>query len=162
MPLGGAVTVAGSLTAAIGLALALHAQRRRAGDRLAGHGQAMTPWFGREQRGRMMGIWSTCYQVGGLAAGALAAALLKRVDWRAASRCPPPGSRSWAGSCCWRSPRPRGRPRGRRQAQRAAQLVPDPVLWSLGLVLLLPEAHPLHLLFWLPFYLERSLGYARG
>lgn len=39
-------------------------------------------WFRRRQRGSVLGVWSTCYQVGSLAATALAAWLLGRLGWR--------------------------------------------------------------------------------
>ncbi len=39
-------------------------------------------WFRREQRGSVLGVWSTCYQIGSLAATALAAYLLGRAGWR--------------------------------------------------------------------------------
>lgn len=39
-------------------------------------------WFRRQQRGSVLGVWSTCYQVGSLAGTALAAWLLGRLGWR--------------------------------------------------------------------------------
>lgn len=39
-------------------------------------------WFKREQRGSIMGIWATCYQVGSVAASAFAAFLLGAAGWR--------------------------------------------------------------------------------
>lgn len=39
-------------------------------------------WFRREQRGSVLGLWSTCYQVGSLVSTALAAYLLGRLGWR--------------------------------------------------------------------------------
>ena len=39
-------------------------------------------WFRREQRGSILGVWSTCYQVGSFAATAFAAYLLGRAGWR--------------------------------------------------------------------------------
>ncbi len=39
-------------------------------------------WFRRTQRGSVLGIWSTCYQVGSLAASAFAAYVLGRWGWR--------------------------------------------------------------------------------
>ena len=42
----------------------------------------MASWFGREERGRVMGLWSTCYQVGGVAANTLAAWVLGHYGWR--------------------------------------------------------------------------------
>ncbi len=39
-------------------------------------------WFRREERGTVLGVWSTCYQVGSLVSTALAAYLLGRLGWR--------------------------------------------------------------------------------
>ncbi len=42
----------------------------------------MASWFGRAERGRVMGFWATCYQVGGVVANTLAAAVLGALGWR--------------------------------------------------------------------------------
>ena len=47
-----------------------------------GNVAAMAPWFGRRERGTVMGLWSTCYQLGSVAAKAFAAFLLGWVGWR--------------------------------------------------------------------------------
>ena len=39
-------------------------------------------WFKREQRGRVLGFWSTCYQLGSVLASLLAAYLLGAYGWR--------------------------------------------------------------------------------
>jgi sugar phosphate permease len=39
-------------------------------------------WFRREQRGSVLGVWATCYQVGSLVSTAFAAYLLGRAGWR--------------------------------------------------------------------------------
>ena len=39
-------------------------------------------WFRREQRGSILGVWSTCYQLGSLMSTAFAAYLLGRAGWR--------------------------------------------------------------------------------
>jgi sugar phosphate permease len=39
-------------------------------------------WFARKQRGSILGLWSTCYQVGSVAATAFAAYLLGVAGWR--------------------------------------------------------------------------------
>lgn len=46
--------------------------------------KAMAGWTSAHERGRVMGLWSTCYQVGGIAATALATYLLAQSGWRAA------------------------------------------------------------------------------
>ena len=50
--------------------------------------KAMAPWFPARSRGKVMGFWCTCYQVGGIAATALATVLLVKVGWRWAFRVP--------------------------------------------------------------------------
>ena len=42
----------------------------------------MAAWFGRAERGRVMGFWATCYQVGGVAANTMAAWVLGAYGWR--------------------------------------------------------------------------------
>ncbi|HEY5147983.1 MAG TPA: MFS transporter, partial [Polyangiaceae bacterium] len=49
-----------------------------------GNVKAMQEWTTPERRGRVMGVWATCYQVGGIAATAFAAWLLAHFGWRAA------------------------------------------------------------------------------
>ncbi len=49
-----------------------------------GNVKAMQEWTTPATRGRVMGVWATCYQVGGIAATAFAAAMLARGGWRAA------------------------------------------------------------------------------
>lgn len=39
-------------------------------------------WFRREQRGSILGVWSTCYQLGSLVSTAFAAYMLGRAGWR--------------------------------------------------------------------------------
>lgn len=49
-----------------------------------GNIKAMAEWTTPERRGRVMGLWATCYQVGGIAATAFATMLLGRFGWRSA------------------------------------------------------------------------------
>ena len=151
----------GSASAAAGLALSLALNGVAQATGWPGTVQAMTPFFGRAQRGWIMGLWSTCYQVGGLAAGALCAALLKSIDWRAAYTLPALWVALVGGLVLLALPEGARATAGERQAARA-RLVRDPVFWSLGLAYFCLKLIRYSLLFWLPFYLERSLGYARG
>jgi len=43
---------------------------------------AIAPWFRRAERGTVMGFWSTCYQLGSVAAKAFAAFMLGWLGWR--------------------------------------------------------------------------------
>ncbi|MEP7124848.1 MAG: MFS transporter [Byssovorax sp.] len=49
-----------------------------------GNVKAMAEWVPSAQRGRTMGLWSTCYQVGGIVASLVATRLLKAYGWRGA------------------------------------------------------------------------------
>lgn len=44
--------------------------------------KAMGAWFSARERGTVMGVWSTCYQLGGLAATAVATFLFVHFGWR--------------------------------------------------------------------------------
>lgn len=44
----------------------------------------MASWFNRQERGRVMGIWATNFQAGGVAANWLTALVLGHFDWRTA------------------------------------------------------------------------------
>ncbi|HEY3493462.1 MAG TPA: MFS transporter, partial [Polyangiaceae bacterium] len=48
-----------------------------------GNTRVMAEWTTVAQRGTVMGIWSTCYQVGGVAATFLAGEVAERYGWRA-------------------------------------------------------------------------------
>jgi MFS transporter, OPA family, glycerol-3-phosphate transporter len=48
----------------------------------SGNVGTMAHWFRRAERGQVMGLWSTCYQVGGAAAKAFAAFMLGLLGWR--------------------------------------------------------------------------------
>lgn len=48
----------------------------------SGNVGTMAHWFRREERGRVMGFWSTCYQIGGVLAKAFAAMMLGYAGWR--------------------------------------------------------------------------------
>lgn len=123
--------------------------------------KAMTPWFESRERGLVMGLWSTCYQVGGLVAGALAAYVLKHHGWRS-SFIVPAVAVAVAGTVvllflpdapAQGAPSPQKEPR---------RLVRDPALWSLSGAYFCLKLIRYSLLFWLPYYLEKSLHYARG
>src|SRR4029079_914961 len=47
-----------------------------------GNGKAMAAWFSARRGAEVLGWWSTCYQVGGLAATFLAAKMIHWFDWR--------------------------------------------------------------------------------
>jgi sugar phosphate permease len=141
-----------------------------------GNVKAMQQWTTPESRGRVMGVWATCYQVGGIAATAFAASMLARGGWRAAyfgpavviaavaflvltlvpaqppqsgSRDDPPDSGA--------APTPEEADRDR-SARRAVAL--SATVWWYGASYFFIKLIRYSLLFWLPFYLETVLRYA--
>jgi len=130
--------------------------------------RAMAEWTTAENRRRVMAVWCTCYQVGGLAATAGASYLL-RFGWQWAFFAPAvamtvvgfavlgllapgPGSAPDAMSM----PPPADVDR-RRAAVRAA--LRSPVLYSFGVSYFAIKLIRYSLLFWLPYYLSDSLAY---
>ena len=138
--------------------------------------KAMQPWFGRQDRGRVMGLWCTNYQVGGLVATALATFLLASYGWRSAFLVPaalvavvgvvvflflverpedaglPPVDPDPA------APAPAGGvPAADPYSLRA--LLRLPALWALGGAYFGLKLIRYSLLFWLPFYLKQELHY---
>jgi OPA family glycerol-3-phosphate transporter-like MFS transporter len=115
-----------------------------------------------EERGRIMGLWSTCYQVGGIAATALATWALAHVGWRAAFQLPavwllamavvvllaltPDGARTQLAE-----------PEPERVDLRV--LLRLPVLYSYALAYFCIKLIRYSLLFWLPYYLHTASGF---
>lgn len=125
-----------------------------------GNIKAMTPWFTSTERGRVMGLWTTCYQVGGIAAGAVAARLVARAGWPTAFRVPALAV-ALVGILVLVA-----LPEKRIEASAAASkarldLLRVPTLWFLGAAYFCLKLIRYSLLFWLPYYLERTLGYER-
>ena len=132
--------------------------------------RAMAEWTTPQNRGTVMAFWATCYQVGSIVASDFAAYLLRRAGWRAAffgpaacmlgvalliflflkssARASDPGA-PVAGELA-------------ADAQRAAQrqALHNPVLWSFGASYFFIKYVRYALLFWLPYYLHGTLGYA--
>jgi sugar phosphate permease len=138
--------------------------------------KAMAPWFSRHQRGAVMGIWCTNYQVGGLVATLLAGWLLANYGWRWAFHIPA----VWVATVgalvllfLVERPQDRGLPaleeppedhvaRDAEPDARVgfAQMIRIPALWALGGSYFGLKLIRYSLLFWLPYYLSTSLGYA--
>lgn len=146
-----------------------------------GNVKAMQPFFPSGTRGRVMGLWTTNYQAGGLVATALATFLLVRLGWRAAFILPA----LWValvGAAVLlllvEKPEDRGLPPVEPAAQPAegapgradahehgptlGRLLKLPVLWTLGAAYFGIKLIRYSLLFWLPFYLTKHLHYTEG
>jgi sugar phosphate permease len=125
--------------------------------------RVVAEWTSAVDRGRIMGVWSTCYQVGGVVATALATWLLTHHGWR---------SVFWVPGCwlalisvlvwCALRPGPCADPRG---APRASSVRDEsrpwrnPILLSYGAAYFCLKLIRYSLLFWLPFYLHTAAGF---
>ena len=134
-----------------------------------GNIKAMAEWTTRENRGSVMGLWATCYQVGGIVATAFAAKVLVW-GWRPAMIAPAvvmgvvgvmvllllkpgPGSNPEV------PPERNASANYTVDAQRRVML--NPILWSYGASYFCIKLIRYSLLFWLPYYLSQILGYEK-
>ena len=131
--------------------------------------RAMAEWTTPANRGTVMGFWSTCYQVGPFLAGPLLGVLIARFGWRAAFHVPAIILLLVALLVLLlvtRGPRPlpsatsqeEDEPELVRQAQRA--VVRNPLLWCYGMSYFFIKFTRYALQLWLPFYLQKQVGYA--
>ena len=142
----------------------------------SGNVKAMQPFFSSQHRGRIMGLWTTNYQAGGLCATAVATFLLTHYGWRAA----------FFGPALWvvaigllvalflvQRPEDRGLPPIEPAPVKVTSHQPDaaptlltllrlPALWTLGLAYFGLKLIRYSLLFWLPFYLKQFLHYSEA
>ena len=133
--------------------------------------KTMGSWFGRRLRGRVMGLWSTNYQIGGIAATAAAAALLVHGGWRAAFLVPALWT-AFVGLLVLLFLVERPADRGllptddgsadasHHERSPFATMIRLPAVWILGGAYFGLKLIRYSLLFWLPFFLTRQLGYA--
>jgi sugar phosphate permease len=130
--------------------------------------RAMAEWTTPENRGTVMGLWSTCYQVGPFLAGPLAGMLISRFGWRAAFHVPAAIMAAVALVVLWLV-RPGPTParavlitreedaQERKLAQRA--VLGNRVLWSYGASYFFIKFMRYALQLWLPYYLQKQLVY---
>ncbi|MDF3066208.1 MAG: Glycerol-3-phosphate transporter [Polyangiaceae bacterium] len=133
--------------------------------------RAMSEWTTPANRGTVMGLWSTCYQVGPFVAGPVLGLLIHRYDdWRPAFFAPafvmvpvallvlalvrsgPEPARKVTPS------EPEDLVSARRLARRA--VLRSRTLWCYGACYFFIKFTRYTLAFWLPFYLSESLGYS--
>jgi sugar phosphate permease len=133
---------------------------------------AMAEWTTPKNRGTVMAFWCTCYQVGSIVASDFAGYLLRRHGWRAAFFGPALWMLGVASlillflkSRTSQTPERALDPaqssidlEAQRSAQRAA--LKNPVLWAFGASYFFIKYVRYALLFWLPYYLSGTLGYA--
>ncbi len=152
-----------------------------------GNVKAMAEWVPSQRRGALMGVWATCYQVGGIVASVVATAFLASYGWRGAFVGP--------GLCiaivglmviAWLKPGPLVSPaleerralgtaleerralgtaleRELESTVKAARraVLRSVTLWSYGASYFCIKLIRYSLLFWLPYYLETVLHYSR-
>ncbi|HEY4106366.1 MAG TPA: MFS transporter [Polyangiaceae bacterium] len=133
--------------------------------------RAMAEWTTPQNRGTVMAFWCTCYQVGSIVATDLSAYMLHRSGWRAAFFGPAacmvavavaillflkPGPRSPEEAASLPEAESASRER-HAAAQRATYK--NPILWAFGASYFFIKYVRYALLFWLPYYLNTTLGY---
>jgi sugar phosphate permease len=160
--------VFGSLSTALLLALVFTLNGLVQATGWPGTTRAMAEWTTPENRGTVMGLWSTCYQVGPFLAGPFLGVLIARFGWRSAFHVPAVIMAAVALLVLWLvAPGPRPVQASlstteqdaleRRLAQRA--VVRNPLLWSYGASYFFIKFMRYALAFWLPFYLSEQLSY---
>ena len=141
-----------------------------------GTNKAIAGYTTREDRGAVMGLWATCYQVGGVASTALATYLLPRAGWRAAFLVPAAWMAALAVVLFRALPDPPPTPLeaavgGKEEAAESDQRVArreriavlrSPLVWSYGASYFCIKMIRYSLLFWLPYYLNTALSYSRS
>ncbi|HKU37596.1 MAG TPA: MFS transporter, partial [Polyangiales bacterium] len=121
--------------------------------------RVVADWTSAADRGRVMGVWSTCYQAGGIAATALATWLLGAFGWRAVFHVPASilalvGALVWFGVPSGRSAvQPSDRPAALRAVLRTK------VIYCYGASYFCLKLIRYSLLFWLPFFLHTASGF---
>ncbi len=137
--------------------------------------KAMAAWFPRKGRGTVMGIWCTCYSVGGAVATGLAGWLFANYGWRWAFVVPA----VWVGGVgllvlffLVERPEDRGLEPVDSPSPAAAALAQSsgptllrvlrlPAVWRLGGAYFGIKLIRYSLLFWLPYYLARQHAYEK-
>jgi OPA family sugar phosphate sensor protein UhpC-like MFS transporter len=155
--------------------------------------RSMSEWFGPTSRGRVMGLWSTNYVVGGIAGSALASWLIGW-GWRwtylgpamalallalvfgvlHVSRPADVGLTAWDPDPAdapppWPSPSPSSSPSSSlspsssvSRAATRARLLRTPALWAFGAAYFCLKLIRYTMLFWLPYFLTKRLGYEKS
>jgi len=127
--------------------------------------KGMAEWTPPGRRGAVMGLWCTCYQVGGIAASWFCTLMLGRSGWRAAFYAPALCIAA-VGLIVFLSLRPGPyavavAPQTGSLAARAGisrDVFRNPTLWSYGVAYFFIKLIRYSVLFWLPYYLHTALG----
>ena len=142
--------------------------------------KSMGSWFTAKERGTVMGVWSTCYQAGGLLATAVATFLFVRFGWRWAFLGPAIlialvgvvnllflPERAGATRAKAKTTSTDGRPPAEvgstgSKAPPSGNVLRSPLLWSLSAAYFCLKLIRYSILFWLPYYLNKVLGYTKA
>lgn len=137
-----------------------------------GNVKAMAEWTPPERRGAVMGVWATCYQVGGIAATSVAAMCVRAWGWSWGFFGPAlmiaavglgvllllePGPLALTHTT---SDTSKAKASPELSAARRA-LLKNPVIWSYGFAYFCLKLIRYSLLLWLPYYLEKVLHYEK-
>ncbi len=149
----------GSTASVFAIAFALHGLVQATG--WPGVVKAMASMYTEGNRGTVMGWWATCYQVGGIAATALATYLLTHYGWRSAFFVP--ASLTAAVGVCvylllWEPPA--SSTAAREEASFA--ILRQPLVWSLGAAYFCVKLIRYCIVFWLPYFYQKQLHYGAG
>ncbi|MFT3772031.1 MAG: MFS transporter [Minicystis sp.] len=137
-----------------------------------GNVKAMAEWTPPERRGAVMGVWATCYQVGGIAATTIAAMCVRAWGWPGGFIGPAlilaavgvgvllllrPGPLALAHTT---SDKSAAKASPELSAARR-RLLRSPIIWSYGVSYFCLKLIRYSLLLWLPYYLEKVLHYEK-
>ena len=142
--------------------------------------KAMAEWTTPQNRGRVMGVWATCYQVGGIVATALATFLLGIYGWRASFWGPAmviglvgvlvflflkPGPDAAASvrvdASADAATRVAAEAEVARQREERRRVLRNPTIWCYGASYFGMKLIRYSLLFSLPYYLTTVLHYSK-
>jgi len=159
----------GSVSSALALGLLFTLNGAAQASGWPGTTRAMAEWTTPQNRGTVMGLWSTCYQAGPFVAGPLLGLLIARYGWRSAFHVPAVLMALVALLVLWLvRPGPGSVPidgeglAEERAERRRAQhdVLRNAALWSYGASYFFIKFTRYALVLWLPFYLQEQHGYA--
>ncbi|MDI1431075.1 MFS transporter [Polyangium sorediatum] len=143
-----------------------------------GNAKAMAEWTTPENRGRVMGVWATCYQVGGIVATWFATFMLSLYGWRASFWGPAvlvalvgvlvllflkPGPGAVVAPVAGAGAAAMAEAAAVAETQRAerSRVLRSLTVWSYGASYFGMKLIRYSILFWLPFYLTTALHYSK-
>lgn len=141
-----------------------------------GNAKAMAEWTTPENRGRVMGVWATCYQVGGIVATWFATFMLSLYGWRASFWGPAiavalvgvlvllflkPGPGAVMVPAAAADAEAAKAAVAATQRQERGRVLRSPTVWFYGASYFGMKLIRYSILFWLPFYLTTALHYSK-